>query len=133
TPTAQVGRLRPSEVASKLPFRPLHPVQLLCSTPAPGITQGFDENLPRAIQPVATRTLPAHPLGATYWGTSKYVEFVALSAHPQALAYAAGSIRAAACSWCGEPMSAKPCPFCAGNSTGSLTRAHHTGSAPPNG
>ncbi|WP_026119648.1 hypothetical protein [Nocardiopsis ganjiahuensis] len=132
-PNAQVGRLRPSEVADALPFRPVQPVQLLCSTPDPSITKVFDENLPRAIQPVATRTLPAQPLGATYWGTGKYVEFVALSAHPQALAYAAGSIRAAACSWCGEPMSAKPCPFCAGNSTGSLTRAHHTAAAPPGG
>ncbi len=132
-PTAQVGRLRPAEVVDGLPFRPVQPVQLLCSTPDPSITRVFDENLPRAIQPVATRTLPAQPLGATYWGTGKYVEFVALSAHPQALAYAAGSIRAAACSWCGEPVSTKPCPFCAGDSTGSLTRTHRPASAPPGG
>ncbi|WP_460777413.1 hypothetical protein [Nocardiopsis nanhaiensis] len=130
-PTAHVGRLRPSEVASGLPFRPVQPVQLLCSTPDPSITGVFDEHLPRAIQPVATRTLPAQPLGSTYWGTGKYVEFVALSAHPQALAYAAGSIRAAACSWCGEPMSAKPCPFCSADSTGSPARSPYSASAAP--
>ncbi len=132
-PNTQVGRLRPAEVARRLPFRPVQPVQLLCSTPDPGITKLFDENLPQAIQPVATRTLPAQPLGPAYWGTDKYVEFVALSAHPQALAYAAGAIRAAACSWCGEPVSAQQCPFCRGNSTGKPIRAHQTGSAPPRG
>lgn len=117
-PTAQVGRLRPAELASGLPFRPVQPVQLLSSTPDPAITRVFDDNLPRAIQPVSTRSLPAQPLGSVYWGTSKYVEFVALSAHPQALAYAAGSIRTSACAWCGEPMAARPCPFCSANSAG---------------
>ncbi|PDP89117.1 hypothetical protein CQJ94_05120 [Glycomyces fuscus] len=111
-PTQQVGRMRASDVARTLPFRPVQPVQLLYSTPDPGITGVFDDHLPQAIQPVATRTLPAQPLGPVYWGTAKYVEFVALSAHPQALAYAAGSIRASSCSWCGEPMSARTCPFC---------------------
>lgn len=112
-PTARVGRMRPADIARTLPFRPVQPVQLLCSTPDPSITGVFDDNLPQAIQPVATRTLPAQPLGPVYWGTSRYVEFVALSAHPQALAYAAGAIRASHCSWCGEPMSGRPCPFCA--------------------
>lgn len=117
-PTARVGRLRPAELAAGLPFRPVQPVQLLSSTPDPAITKVFDDNLPQAIQPVATRNLPAQPLGSAYWGTAKYVEFVALSAHPQALAYAAGSIRASACAWCGEPMAARPCPFCSANSAG---------------
>lgn len=111
-PIRQVGRMRPSDVAGSLPFRPVQPVQLLYSTPDPGITGPFDDNLPQAVQPVATRALPAQPLGPEYWGTAKYVEFVALSAHPQALAYAAGSLRASACSWCGEPMSSRHCPFC---------------------
>lgn len=124
-PSAQVGRLRPSDVISELPFRPVQPVQLLCSTPDPSITRVFDENLPQAIQPVATRTLPVQPLGSTYWGTSKYVEFVALSAHPQALAYAAGALRAAECAWCGEPVTATSCPFCGGVSSGTPTRTHH--------
>ncbi len=130
-PSAQVGRLRPSDVISELPFRPVQPVQLLCSTPDPSITRAFDENLPQAIQPVATRTLPVQPLGSTYWGTSKYVEFVALSAHPQALAYAAGALRAAECTWCGEPVTATSCPFCGGASSGTPTRTHHTGPAAP--
>ncbi|MFE3457649.1 hypothetical protein ACFXKD_08885 [Nocardiopsis aegyptia] len=121
-PTQQVQRMRPADVAATLPFRPVQPVQLLCSTPDPAHTGVFDDHLPQAIQPVATRTLPVQPLGPVYWGTPKYVEFVALSAHPQALAYAAGSIRASACSWCGEPMSAKPCPFCAANSTRTSSR-----------
>ena len=122
-PRAQVGRLRPDELASRLPFRPVQPVQLLYSTPDPAITRTFDDNLPRVIQPVATRRLPAQPLGGTYWGTGKYVEFVALSAHPQALAYAAGSIKTSTCTWCGEPMAARPCPFCSANTTGRTTYA----------
>ncbi|WP_017599685.1 hypothetical protein [Nocardiopsis lucentensis] len=116
-PTPRVGRLRPADVPGSLPFRPVPPVQLLSSTPDPGITGVFDEHLPQAIQPVATRSLPAQPLGPAYWGTGKYVEFVALSAHPQALAYAASSLRTAACSWCGEPMAAELCPFCAATAT----------------
>ncbi|CAL9379706.1 hypothetical protein SUDANB67_04553 [Nocardiopsis dassonvillei] len=128
-PTRQVGRMRASDVSRTLPFRPVQPVQLLCSTPDPGITGIFDDHLPQAIQPVATRTLPAQPLGPLYWGTAKYVEFVALSAHPQALAYAASSIRAASCSWCGEPMSARTCPFC--SATAARTPAQQ--SAPRSG
>lgn len=116
-PERSLERMRPSEVERTLPFRPVRPVQLLCSTPDPAITGLFDDNLPRAIAPVATRRLPAQPLGSVYWGTSKYVEFVALSAHPQALAYAASSLRTALCTWCGEPTRSKPCPFCAGNAT----------------
>jgi hypothetical protein len=122
TPTQHVHRMRPADVAAALPFRPVQPVQLLCSTPDPAHTDVFDEHLPQAIQPVATRTLPVQPLGPVYWGTTKYVEFVALSAHPQALAYAASSIRASACSWCGEPVSTKPCPFCSANSTRTASR-----------
>ncbi|WP_446724955.1 hypothetical protein [Nocardiopsis sp. N85] len=125
-PTPRVERLRPSEVARRLPFRPVQPVQLLCSTPDPTITGIFDDNLPQAIQPVATRTLPAQPLGPEYWGTAKYVEFVALSAHPQALAYAAGAVRASACSWCGEPMTGAPCPFCAAGTARSPLRTRMT-------
>ncbi len=125
-PTQRVERLRPAEVARRLPFRPVQPVQLLCSVPDPTITGAFDDNLPQAIQPVATRTLPAQPLGPEYWGTAKYVEFVALSAHPQALAYAAGALRASACSWCGEPMTATPCPFCSSGSARSPLRARQT-------
>ncbi len=125
-PSAQVGRLRPSDAIS-VPFRPVQPVQLLCSTPDPSITRVFDENLPQAIQPVATRTLPVQPLGSTYWGTHKYVEFVALSAHPQALAYAAGALRATECTWCGEPVTATPCPFCRGVGSGDPAAAHHPG------
>ncbi|WP_116244296.1 hypothetical protein [Nocardiopsis sp. FIRDI 009] len=123
-PTPRVGRLRPADVPGSLPFRPVPPVQLLSSTPDPGITGVFDDHLPQAIQPVATRSLPAQPLGPRYWGTGKYVEFVALSAHPQALAYAASSLRTATCSWCGEPMTAGRCPFCAAT-------AAHGNAAPP--
>ncbi|MFD6949264.1 hypothetical protein A6A08_05250 [Nocardiopsis sp. TSRI0078] len=129
-PTRQVERMRPADVAATLPFRPVQPVQLLCSTPDPGITGVFDDHLPQAIQPVATRTLPPQPLGSAYWGTTKYVEFVALSAHPQALAYAAGSIRASTCSWCGEPVSARYCPFCSAKSARASTRPSAQRTAP---
>ena len=132
TPERSLERLRPSEVARTLPFRPVRPVQLLCSTPDPTITGLFDDSLPRAIAPVATRRLPAQPLGPVYWGTSKYVEFVALSAHPQALAYAASSLRTALCTWCGEPTRSRPCPFCAGNATRPLP-PRPTGPSPPQG
>ncbi|MBE3002321.1 hypothetical protein IDM40_27005 [Nocardiopsis sp. HNM0947] len=131
-PSRSLGRLRPSEVARTLPFQPVRPVQLLCSTPDPAITGVFDAHLPHAIAPVATRRLPAQPLGPAYWGTSKYVEFVALSAHPQALAYAASSLRTALCAWCGEPVRARPCPFCAGNATRPMP-PRPASSSPPQG
>ncbi|MFV2197448.1 hypothetical protein [Nocardiopsis sp. LOL_012] len=127
-PTARVERLRPSDPLGSLPFQPVQPVQLLCSTPDPGITRTFDDHLPPAIRPVATRNLPAQPLGPVYWGSGRYVEFVALSAHPQALAYAAGSIRASACSWCGEPTAAPRCPFC--SATASRTPVPPIGGRP---
>lgn len=111
-PVRRVGRLRPDRLAQTLPFRPVDPVQLLYSTPDPAISTVFDTHLPPVIQPVAARALPAQPLGPRYWGTSKYVEFVALSAHPQALAYAANSIRPSECGWCAEPLTAPVCPFC---------------------
>ncbi|MEU3018850.1 hypothetical protein ABZ635_15790 [Nocardiopsis sp. NPDC007018] len=129
-PSAQVSRLRASDMITELPFRPVQPVQLLCSTPDPSITRVFDENLPQAIQPVATRSLPVQPLGSAYWGTTKYVEFVALSAHPQALAYAAGALSASECTWCGESVAATPCPFCGGDASGPPVRADHPASAP---
>ncbi|WP_223830548.1 hypothetical protein [Nocardiopsis quinghaiensis] len=132
-PTRQVGRMRPADVAGDLPFRPVQPVQLLCSTPDPGITGVFDDHLPQAVQPVATRTLPAQPLGPAYWGTTRYVEFVALSAHPQALAYAASSIRASSCSWCGEPVSARYCPFCSANAARASARPPTPRPAPGHG
>ena len=116
-PTRHVERMRPHEVTRTLPFRPVQPVQLLCSAPDPTVTGLFDDHVPQAIQPVATRSLPTQPLGPVYWGTNKYVEFVALSAHPQALAYAASSLRVSTCAWCNEPLAAKPCPFCASNAT----------------
>lgn len=131
-PSRSLGRMRPSEVVRTLPFHPVRPVQLLCSTPDPTITGLFDDNLPRAIAPVATRRLPAQPLGPVYWGTSKYVEFVALSAHPQALAYAASSLRPALCTWCEEPTRSRPCPFCAGNATRPLP-PRPTEPSPPQG
>ncbi|WP_036554047.1 hypothetical protein [Nocardiopsis sp. CNT312] len=127
-PIARVERLRPSDPVGSLPFQPVQPVQLLCSTPDPGITRTFDDHLPPAVRPVATRSLPAQPLGPEYWGSARYVEFVALSAHPQALAYAAGSIRASACSWCGEPTAAPRCPFC--SATASRTPVPPIGGQP---
>ncbi|GAA3725764.1 hypothetical protein [Salinactinospora qingdaonensis] len=117
-PVPRVGRLRKGDVAANLPARPTDPVQMLWAAPAEVDTSAFESLVSPSLRPVAVRALSEQPLGTTYWGSTKYVEFVAFSAHPQALTYVVNSIRPTSCAWCSEQVTATYCPFCgAVNST----------------
>ncbi|QBI53173.1 hypothetical protein [Streptomonospora litoralis] len=114
SPVPQVTRVAKGETASvsQLPFRPQEPVQVLHSSGANFDTAAFEEQFLPSLQAVAARRLPAQPLGPLYWGSPKYVEFVAFSAHPRALTEPARAVRPTRCTWCGEPTVWAVCRFC---------------------
>ncbi|WP_193789935.1 hypothetical protein [Streptomonospora alba] len=112
SPVPQVTRAPKGEAGPGLPFRPQEPVQVLHSSGGGFDTTAFEGQLLPALQAVAVRRLPAQPLGPHYWGSAKYAEFVAFSAHPRALTDPARRVRPAACSWCGEPTIVPVCRFC---------------------
>ncbi|GAB3454382.1 hypothetical protein GCM10027570_34470 [Streptomonospora sediminis] len=112
SPVPQVGRMPKADLAAHLPFRPPEPVQVLLSSGGSTDPSGFEEQFLPALQAVAARRLPAQPLGPLYWGSPRYVEFVAFSAHPRALTEPARSVRPGTCAWCGEPTVTQVCRFC---------------------
>lgn len=99
--------------AFTLPARPEAPVQMLVSAPENTNTEQFSARLTPRLGQVSSRTLPEQPLSQAYWGCKRYVEFVAFSAHPQALTQAVYAIRAVKCQWCREPVAEQVCRFCA--------------------
>ncbi|QVQ53764.1 hypothetical protein J4H86_08620 [Spiractinospora alimapuensis] len=111
-PEPRVVRVRNEDATAGIPFRPVEPVQVLLSSPSNVDTTAFDDRIRPALRPISVRTLPEQPLGADFFGTAKYLEFVALSAHPSALTQAVHNVRATLCRWCREPTSAQSCPFC---------------------
>nr|WP_246421943.1 zinc ribbon domain-containing protein [Nocardiopsis mwathae] len=111
-PIPRVGRVKRMDPAPNIPFRPIDPVQMLYSAGDDIDTDTFDQQFIPVIRTDSTRKLPTQPLGKEYWGSSKYVEFVAFSAHPNALTQPARSIRPVTCSWCGEQVAGGHCPFC---------------------
>ncbi|WP_174549561.1 hypothetical protein [Nocardiopsis trehalosi] len=111
-PVKRVGRVRKSNPAPNIPGRPMEPIQILVARPAEYGIDEFNQQFTPALRPVSLNALPEQPLGSKYWGTRKYVEFVAFSAHPQALANTVRTIRPAACSWCRELVAAMRCPYC---------------------
>ncbi|MGI5120795.1 hypothetical protein ACQEU5_14840 [Marinactinospora thermotolerans] len=111
-PIQQVGRVRRGDPTPNIPFRPVDPVQMLVSAGGGADTESFDSRFLPALQPVSAQKLPEQPLGAEYWGSSKYIEFVAFSAHQDSLTRPAHAVRPTACAWCREPVTAAQCPFC---------------------
>ncbi|MDA0563244.1 hypothetical protein LG943_02700 [Streptomonospora sp. S1-112] len=125
SPVPQVGRVNKADPASVVPFRPQEPVQVLHSCGDNVDPSAFEEQFLPVMRAVAVRRLPPQPLGSLYWGSAKYVEFVAFSAHPRALTDPARSVRPTTCSWCGEPAVGPACRFCgaaAGASSAGRTR-----------
>ncbi|GAA4934271.1 hypothetical protein GCM10023224_13490 [Streptomonospora halophila] len=117
SPLPQVARVPKGETAARLPFRPQDPVQVLYSSGAHFDTSAFEQQFLASLQAVAARRLPPQPLGPVYWGSPKYAEFVAFSAHPRALTEPARTVRPATCSWCGEPTIIPVCRFCGAANT----------------
>ncbi|MFC4560708.1 hypothetical protein ACFO4E_02430 [Nocardiopsis mangrovi] len=111
-PVKRVGRVRKSDPAPNIPGRPMEPIQILVARPNDQSIDEFNEQFTPALRPVSLNALPEQPLGTTYWGARKYVEFVAFSAHPQALGNTVRTVRPSTCSWCRELVSGLHCPFC---------------------
>jgi hypothetical protein len=91
--------------------RPAEPVHLLL---APGGTDfpEFEKELGESLRPGTVKKAAAQPLGTTFWGTRKHVEFVAFSAHPEALFDIVRSTRYWMCRWCRQPTALDVCAIC---------------------
>ncbi|GAA3966203.1 hypothetical protein FOF52_11445 [Thermobifida alba] len=111
-PAKRVGRVRKADPAANIPFRPMNPTQVLVSAGGDADRAAFDRQFLPAVGATAVRELPEQPLGAVYWGTAKYVEFVVLSAHQDALTTPVRALRSTACAWCRERVVGPHCRFC---------------------
>jgi diguanylate cyclase (GGDEF)-like protein len=92
-PEPQVVHVKSDDASAGVPLRPADPVQILMAAPQAMDTTPFDERLRPALRPVSVRSLHPQPLAEEFFGTAKYLEFVALSAHPGALTHAVDSVR----------------------------------------
>ncbi|TDQ49258.1 hypothetical protein [Actinorugispora endophytica] len=111
-PHQRVGRVRRSDPAPNIPFRPVNPVQILVSAGGDADRSAFDAQFMPVVGATATRDLPEQPLGPAYWGTARYVEFVVFSAHQDALTRPVRAIRSTTCAWCRERVAGPHCRFC---------------------
>ncbi|WP_201776694.1 hypothetical protein [Allosalinactinospora lopnorensis] len=111
-PVKRVGRVKKGDPSPNIPSRPIEPVQILIARPEGHDIEEFNEQFTPALRPVSLSALPEQPLGSTYWGMRKYIEFVAFSAHPQALANTVRAIRPSTCDWCQQLVAGLNCPFC---------------------
>ncbi|MQA96957.1 MAG: hypothetical protein GEV11_20770 [Streptosporangiales bacterium] len=110
-PIQEVHRYGGADKLQPLPFRPADPVQVL-AVQEEGDTGWFNGTLMPAVQPAVVNFAQLQPMSSDYWGTKKYVEFIAFSGHPQALSYAANALRVRPCPWCHEPVAQAACAFC---------------------
>jgi hypothetical protein len=109
-PKARVERLTRKRQIGTADLQPDDPI-LLVAPQGPDFA-GFEQDLTSALHPQVVKTVPAQPLGATFWGTRKHVEFVAFSGHPQALSNVVRSIRYWTCPWCRQPCALEVCAIC---------------------
>ncbi|MDA2807263.1 hypothetical protein [Nocardiopsis suaedae] len=112
SPTPRVGRVKKLDPTPNIPYRPVDPAQMLYA-PGDGFDPStFEEAFVPAMRAVSTHKLAAQPLGKEYWGSSRYVEFVAFSAHPEALTQPARGLRPITCAWCRDLVTGGACAFC---------------------
>ncbi|SEG43677.1 hypothetical protein SAMN04489712_105211 [Thermomonospora echinospora] len=113
TAGAQAGVHRITEGApvARLNTRPTDPVVVLASTGDADPSWLHTAFKPHIAAAVVTLVEP-QPLSPVYWGTRKYVEFVAFSGHPGALTRAARAAKGRPCRWCGEVTALTVCAFC---------------------
>ncbi|UOE17996.1 hypothetical protein NI17_014135 [Thermobifida halotolerans] len=131
-PVKRVGRVKKTDPAANIPFLPVNPVQILVSAGGDADRTAFDTQFLPVVGATAMRELPEQPLGATYWGSPRYVEFVVFSAHQDALAHPVRALRSTTCAWCGERVVGPRCRFCgAANQTPAGRPPAHRGAAPP--
>lgn len=122
-PTTRIHRVTSSAPLDELPYRPADPVHALTAGSEGGDGEWLETHLLPAIRAHRVRSLAAPPLGETYWGTKRYLEFVAFSGHPKALSVIANSVRCRPCPWCAEPVATPTCPLC------SMVSPHRSGAS----
>ncbi|WP_344951323.1 hypothetical protein, partial [Actinomadura miaoliensis] len=110
-PAPGVHRVTSSKPVSELPHRPIDPVLLLAAR-GNGDMDWLRERLQPALGVSRLLLVEEQPRSAAYWGTKKYVEFVAFSGHPQELPGLLRSQPCVPCRWCGEMVMFGACPFC---------------------
>lgn len=111
TPQGRIDRISRRRPLTLPDFRPPGPVHLLLAPGGADFSE-FEKELAASLRPDSVKKLDAQPLGTTFWGTRKHIEFVAFSAHPQALSDIARSCRYWMCRWCRQPTALDVCAIC---------------------
>ncbi|WP_017622565.1 hypothetical protein [Nocardiopsis chromatogenes] len=113
-PGGEVLRIPHGELGESLPALPSPPDTPLQVSACSGTagSPAFDDDLMPALRTATAHVVPSQPLGALFWGTSRYTEFAAFESGPRALARALGALRTVRCRWCGQPVDREVCPFC---------------------
>ncbi|WP_017536873.1 hypothetical protein [Nocardiopsis halophila] len=113
-PHPAVFRLPHGEVGESLPSLPSSadaPLEIVASSGVHGVSS-FDDDLLPALRTATAHVGPFQPLGAEFWGTSRYTEFAAFETGPRASARALNALRTVLCRWCGQQVDGATCPFC---------------------
>lgn len=110
-PRGGINRLSRRRPLAPGDFRPADPVHLLVA-PQGSDFADFEKELTASLRPQVVKIVAAQPLGATFWGTRKHVEFVAFSGEPQAISHVFQSTRYWLCRWCRQPTSLEVCAIC---------------------
>ncbi|MFI6517195.1 hypothetical protein ACIBF1_16695 [Spirillospora sp. NPDC050679] len=111
SPDTDVRRVTSSEPVQSFPRLPPGPMMVLTAQ-QDGDVDWFHRSLSPALNAPTILAVEAQPLSAGYWGSKRYLEFVAFSAHPQALQGVLRSMAYKPCRWCGEAIAAPRCPLC---------------------
>lgn len=96
------------------PFvRPLEgSVMVLAAHQGMGDTGWLERSFGPAIGAMSLTYVGDQPLSPRFWGTRKYVEFVAFNNHPHALWHTVQTTLCRSCPWCGEPTALERCSLC---------------------
>ncbi|MBW8484948.1 hypothetical protein [Actinomadura parmotrematis] len=111
-PEGGVHRITDARPVQAIAARPPAPVRLIVA-PSGGDVEWVRRELFPAVGASSAVEVPAQPLGTEFWGTKRYAEFVAFSAHAQALHSTLRAMAYRRCTWCGEAADLPACPFCA--------------------
>ncbi|HEV7935652.1 MAG TPA: hypothetical protein VGP70_25465 [Actinomadura sp.] len=111
-PYPAVHRITTAQPVGPISHRPEDPVLMLASHEE-GNPEWVRDTFHRAISGTSLTFVGAQPLSTAFWGTKKYVEFVAFSGHSYALQNAIRAMPCRPCAWCREPTALEICPFCA--------------------
>lgn len=110
-PRPGVHRLAGHHPVVDLGRRPAEPILLLVADSG-GDAQWVQRHLAPELRPAGMARAQPQPLGPAFWGTQKYLEFVAFSGHPEALSTIARTMVCHPCPWCDEPTGLQTCAFC---------------------